>query len=56
MLINTPQREKAWEAHAFRLKEVHFVQLLSPPWDEGCLKRVDEAYTPGGMDNNPRRE
>ena len=56
MLMDTPQREEAWQAYLHRLKELYYANHFSPTWDEGCMKRVDDAYEPGGMDSTPRRD
>lgn len=43
LVLNTPERQKAYQEHASRLAGTIFAENNAPEWDDGCMKRVDEA-------------
>ena len=41
MVVNTPERVAAWDAHQERIASKSFAVSEAPQWHDGCLKRVD---------------
>jgi len=43
MVLDTPEREEAWLAHAQRIAETSFAVQINPQWETWCMKPADKV-------------